>query len=137
MIDPLVKRNRWLQAAGLTELIYGLAECGDTLYLPLLQFHLLPNIYVAWSFPEVNHLMTAQPIFLFPVFAFFAVGRIIAGIAVLHNHLWGFWLSLFISLLTGVWAVFFLPLGGFDMLICLFVVSALLAGRFGRQTIVS
>jgi hypothetical protein len=136
MIDPLVKRNRWLTAAGLFELIYGLAETGDTFYLLLLQARLLPNIYVPWTFSEIDRLMNVQPVVLFPVFAFFAFGRIAAGVGVLRNRMWGFWLTLFLSVVTTFWAVFFLPLGGLDMLGCLLLVGALLAGRLGRNTIV-
>jgi hypothetical protein len=137
MIDPLVKKNRWLLAAGLTELVYGLGEAGDTLYLLFLQAHLLPNLYPGWSFAEIKMLMDNRPLALFPVFAFFSVGRVVASIGVLRNRLWGFWLSLFISLVTTVFAVFFLPLGGFDMLGCLFIVVALLVSRLGRKSIIS
>ena len=35
------------------------------------------------------------------------------------------------------WAIFFLPLGRIDMLACLFIVSALLASRLGRDSITS
>ena len=136
MIEPLVKKNRWLAAAGLFELIYGLCEIGDTLYLLLLQTRLVSNIYLPWSFSEVDALMNTQPAVLFPVFAFFACGRITAAIGILRNRLWGFWLTLFLSLVTAFWAVFFLPLGGLDMLGCLFIVGALLAGRLGRNPII-
>jgi hypothetical protein len=135
MIDPPVKKNRWLAAAGLFELIYGLAEAGDTFYVLLLQARLAPNVYLPWAFPEIGTLMNARPAALFPVFAFFSFGRIAAAIGVLHNRLWGFWLTLFLSIATAFWAVFFLPLGGLDMLGCLFIVGALLAGRLGRKTI--
>ena len=35
---------------------------------------------------------------------------------ILRNRLWGIWLSLFILLVTVFWAVFFLPLGGIELL---------------------
>ncbi|MBN1438759.1 MAG: hypothetical protein JW929_05040 [Anaerolineales bacterium] len=35
MVDPLVRRNHSLVAAGLAELLYGGMEIGDTFYLPL------------------------------------------------------------------------------------------------------
>ena len=137
MIDPLVKKNKWLLVSGLTELIYGVAEAGDTLFLLFLQAGLLPNLYPGFAFSEINVLMDGSPLALFPVFAFFSIGRIVASLGVLHNRLWGFWLSMFVSLVTMIFAVFFLPLGGFDMLICLFIVSALLLGRLGRNPILS
>jgi hypothetical protein len=136
MIAPQLKKNHWLLAAGLVELIYGLGECLDTLYLLFLQARLLPDLYPAWSFSEINRLVKAQPIVLFPVFAFFALGRLTASIGVLRNRLWGFWLSLFVSLVTTIWAAFVLPLGGLDMLGCLFIVIALLVGRLGQQSII-
>jgi hypothetical protein len=135
MIDPAIKKNRWLHIAGLTEFIYGFAELGDTFYLLFLQAHLLPNLYPPGSFAEINNLMNNRPLALFPVFAFFSVGRLVASIGVLRNRLWGFWLSIFVSLVTAFWAVFFLPLGGFDMLGCLFIVAALLVGRLGRAPV--
>jgi hypothetical protein len=135
MIDLLVKRNRWLAAAGLFELIYGLGEIGDTFYMLLLQARLVPNVYLPWAFPEIGSLMDSFPAAFFPVFAFFSFGRIAAGAGVLRNRMWGFWLTLFLSLVTAVWALFFLPLGGLDMLGCLLIVGALLAGRFGRGAI--
>jgi hypothetical protein len=136
MIDPLVKKNHWLLSAGLAQLIYGLGEVGDSLYLLLLQVRLLPNLYPAWDFSEIDNLMRTQPAVLFPIFAFFAIGRLLAAWGVLHNRLWGFWLSLFISAATVFCAVFFLPLGGIDLLACLFLVSALLIGRLGREAII-
>jgi hypothetical protein len=136
MINPLVKRNRWLAAAGLFELLYGAAEIGDTVYVLLLQARLVPNVYIPWTFSEIDRLMNAQPVALFPVFAFFSFGRLAAAIGILRNRLWGFWLTLFLSVVTAFWAVFFLPLGGLDMLGCLFIVGALLAGRLGRQAII-
>jgi hypothetical protein len=136
VMDGTIKANRWLLAAGLTELIYGLGEIVDTLYLLFLQARLLPNIYPAWTFSEINHLMIDQPIILFPVFAFFAIGRLVASLGVLRNRLWGFWLSLIVSLVTMFWAVFFLPLGGIDLLTSLFIVSALLVGRLGSGFII-
>jgi uncharacterized membrane protein (DUF2068 family) len=135
MMDPLVKKNRWLLTAGLAQLIYGLVEMGDSLYLLLLQARLLPSFYPTWSFQEIENLMRTRPAVLFPVFAFFAVGRLLAAWGVLRNRLWGFWLSIFISAATVLGAAFFLPLGGGDMLACLFIVSALLIGRLGRETI--
>jgi hypothetical protein len=135
IIDPRVKRNRWLAAAGLFELVYGLCEIADTVYVLLLQFRIAPNISLPWSFSGIDKLINTQPAALFPVFAFFSFGRIAAGAGVLRNRMWGFWLTLFLSIVTAFWAVFFLPLGGFDMLGCLFIVGALLAGRFGRGAI--
>jgi hypothetical protein len=135
IINPLVKRNRWLAAAGLFELIYGLAEAGDTFYVLLLQARLVPNVQLPWAFPEIGSLMDSLPAAFFPVFAFFSFGRIAAGAGVLRNRMWAFWLTLFLSLVTAVWALFFLPLGGFDMLGCLFIVATLLSGRFGRNAI--
>jgi hypothetical protein len=137
MMDEKIKANRWLLAAGLAELIYGIGEIGDTFYLLFLQARLLPNVYPAWSFSEINHLMNDQPIVLFPVFAFFTIGRLVASLGVLRNCLWGYWLSLFVSLVTAFWAIFFLPLGGIDLLACLFIVSALLIGRLGSGSIIS
>jgi hypothetical protein len=136
MMDGKIKGNRWLLAAGLTGLVYGLGEIGDTLYLLFLQARLLPNIYPAWRFSEINNLMNNRPIILFPVFAFFAIGWLVTSLGVLRNRLWGFWLSLFVSLVTAFWAVFFLPLGGIDLLACLFIVSALLIGRLGSGFII-
>jgi hypothetical protein len=136
MIDPLVKKNRWLAVAGLFELLYGLGEIGDTFYMLLLQARLVPNVYLPWTFPEIGSLMNSLPAAFFPVFAFFSFGRIAAAAGVLRNRLWGFWLTLFLSIVTAFWAVFFLPLGGLDMLGCLFIVGALLAGRLGRNAII-
>jgi hypothetical protein len=134
-MDNSVKSNRWLAAAGLFELVYGLCEIADTVYVLLLQARLVPNVYLPWAFPEIGSLMDSFPAAFFPVFAFFSFGRIAAGAGVLRNRMWGFWLTLFLSLVTAVWALFFLPLGGLDMLGCLLIVGALLAGRFGRGAI--
>ncbi|MBN1438760.1 MAG: hypothetical protein JW929_05045 [Anaerolineales bacterium] len=79
--------------------------------------------------------MNAQPVALFPVCAFFACGRIAAAVGVLRNRMRGFWPTLFLSWATVIWAMFFLPLGGLDMLACLFLVVALPAGRPGRKPI--
>jgi uncharacterized RDD family membrane protein YckC len=72
---------------------------------------------------------------LFPAFTFFAIGRLLASRGIFCNSLWDFWLSIFVTAATVFWAVFFLPLGGGDLLACLFIVSALLVGRLGRESI--
>jgi hypothetical protein len=137
MIDPLVKSNRWLLAAGLTMLIYSLIEIGDSLYVFPLQTGWIPNLYPTCVFPEIESLLTQNPILLFPVFAFFAASRCLAAIGVLRNRLWGFWMGLFISAATVIYAVFFLPMGGIDLLLCFFIVTALLLGYFGCTPLIS
>jgi hypothetical protein len=137
MIDPLVKKNRWLLAAGLTLLIYSFIEMGDSLYVFPLQAGWIPDLYPTCIFPGIESLLTHNPMFLFPVFAFFATGRFLAAKGVLHNHLWGFWLGIFISTVTVIVAVFFLPMGGIDMLLSLFVVTALLLGFLGTKPMIS
>ncbi len=136
-IDPFIRQNGWLLAAGLTMLIYGLGEAGDSLYLLIVQAGLLPYIHLNWTFPEIGKLMDHQTIVLFPVFMFFAAGRFLAAVGVLRNRLWGFWLGIFISTITILSAIFFLPLGGLDMLLSLFVVVALLLGFLGNVPLVS
>jgi hypothetical protein len=116
MMSLPVKRNRWLAAAGLVEWMYGAAEIGDALYVLLLQARLAPNIHLPWTFSEIDKWLNTRPAALFPVFAFFAFGRIAAAAGILRNRLWGFWLTLFLSTVTALWAVFFLPWGGLDML---------------------
>ena len=137
MINPTIKSNRKLLAAGWIELIYGAGECGDTLFLFILQAHLVSIRYPTMNFSEINNLLINHPLYLAPVFAFFALGRLMAAIGLLRNRLWGFWLSIFISSASVVWAVFFLPLGGLDMLLCLAIVLLLLVGRFNQQSILS
>ncbi len=100
MIDPLVRRNRWLLAASLTQVTYGLGETSDSPYLLLLQARLLPNLYPTWDFLEIDAVMRSRPAALFPVFAFFAIGRLLASRGVLHNRLWGFCLCIFVSAAT-------------------------------------
>lgn len=82
MINEKVKETPWLLAGGLAQLVYGLGEIGDTLYLLFLQAHWLPNFYPAWTFPEAEGLMRSQPAVLFPAFAFFAIGRVVASCAI-------------------------------------------------------
>jgi len=136
MIDSQIRKNGWLSSAGWIELVYGAGECVDTFYLFFLQAHMLPNLYPTMNFAEINDLLVNHPLYLVAVFAFFALGRLTAGIGVLHNRLWGFWLSLFMSLVTVIWAVFMLPTSGVDMLGCLIIVILLLIGRFGRHPII-
>ena len=56
MIDAKVKETYWLLAGGLVQLVYGLGEISDTLYLLLLQAHWLPNVYPALTFPRGGRL---------------------------------------------------------------------------------
>jgi uncharacterized membrane protein (DUF2068 family) len=137
MIDPLVRERRWLLIAVVTQLVYGLGEVGDSLYLLLMQAHLLPNLYPVWTFSEIEDLMNRQPGCLFPVFAFFAAGRLLAAYGLFHNRLWGFWLTIFVSSATVALAIFFLPLGGFDMLMCLFIVCVLLIDHYSDKPYIS
>jgi hypothetical protein len=78
MIDLLIRRNRWVPVAGLT-------EAGNSLYL--LQARLLPNLYPAWNSFEIDDLMRVRPAVLFPVFTFFVIGWLLTSKDALRNRL--------------------------------------------------
>ncbi|MBN1537037.1 MAG: hypothetical protein JW908_09920 [Anaerolineales bacterium] len=71
MIDPLVKKNGWLLAAGLAMLVYGAIEIGDSLYVFPLEAGWIPELYPPFVFQEIEKLLADNPLSLFPLFAFF------------------------------------------------------------------
>jgi hypothetical protein len=126
-----------LLSAGLAQLVYGLGDTGDRLYLLCCYKPACcqTSTWIGGSPRSTAWCAPARRSSSRGLSPFFAIGRLLASWRVLRNRLWGFWLSIFTSAATVFWAVFFLPLGGIDLLACLFIVSALFAGRLGRESI--
>ena len=129
------RQQRWLRAAGIMLLIYGLIEVTDCLTLVLMQLGLIGNLYPPSIFEPFNQLLNDQPILVLPMFFFYTALRLGSGVGVLRNRLWGLWLTLFVSGATIVAVPFLLPLSGFDLLACAAIVSIVLIVYGGSQPI--
>lgn len=137
LVDVGIRRNRWLLAAGLLLLVYGLIEVLDCATLLLMQWGGIGNPYPSLAFQEINDLLNRNPLWLLPVFAFFAYFRLLAAVGILRNRLWGFWVAIWVEGITLVFVPFLLPLAGGDVLGAILIMTCLLIGYLDRRPILS
>lgn len=130
MIDPTIKKNRYLLVAGLLQLIYGGIEILDCLTVLLVAVGVLANPYPPFIFAETNRTFEQHPLAIFALFVFFTHFRIFSGVGVLRNRAWGFWAMIFSLTSTVVMTPLFLPLSGIDIALLTVIMSCLLLGYF-------
>jgi hypothetical protein len=137
LIDVDLRRNRWLLTAGLLLLLYGLVEVLDSATLLAMQWGGIGNPYPSFVFQQINDLLNKSPLWLLPVFCFFAYFRLMAAVGILRNRLWGLWAAIWVEAITLVFVPFLLPMAGGDALGAILIVTCLLIGYLDRRPIVS
>ena len=136
-ISSEIKANRPLFYGAIAQLIYASIEFIDSLCIPLIVMGLMPNWYVTIPLanPELSALLANEPVWFIPIFWFFTAFRIASGIWILQNKAKGFWMAMWISVITLVAVFFLLPFAVFDMIGTGIVVFLLIMGYFKDQPI--
>lgn len=124
-----------VRAVAIILALYALIEVGDCVMVCLMSLQLVANPYPAMLFSQMQTLFDSQPIWLVPLFLFFTSLRITSAFGLWRNRLWGFWLTLFVSLSTLIMSPFLLPFTAVEMLANGVIIMMLLIGYFGDAQI--
>lgn len=136
MNEPAVSvKPKFIRAAAVLQLLYGLIEVSDCLTALLMAAGWLANPYPRMLFREVQTLFDQQPIWLLPLFLFYTGLRLTSAVGLWKKRLWGFWLALYVSAATIVMAPFLLPFTTLEMLLNGLLVSLLFIGYFGDRSL--
>jgi alpha-N-acetylglucosamine transferase len=135
MIDANIKNNKYYYAAGLCFLVYSGIELVDCVYIFLISFNIVPNIYLDMGIvmSEIQNLIKYQPIVFFPFFVSVTLLRLVSGIGIIKNRLYGFYMGIISLTTTMILTVFFIP---FEIFFCTIILILLLVGRFGKETLI-
>ncbi len=131
------KLNKLLKAAGITLLIYGLLECLDVYSNFAAMLGWSQNSYPPFYFDAINKLFTQKPLYSFLFTLIPTSLRLISGIGILRDRMWGFWLAIIVSIYTFCVFTLFLPLGVYDGILTTIVLIFLLIGYCGKSKISS
>jgi hypothetical protein len=133
-----VQSNRSLFYGALAQMIYATIEFVDSLCIPLIALGFIPNWYLMFPIanPAIANLLETEPLWFVPFFWFFTAFRIASGIWILQNKVKGFWMAMWISVITIFAAMFLLPFGVFDIACTGIVVFLLFMGYFKDEPLV-
>jgi len=138
---PLIPSNErksksiLIRIAAIIQSIYALLEVGDCITVGLMALGLVSRIYPVLLFPEMETLINSLPIWLVPLFLFYTCLRITSAIGLWRNKMWGFWLTIFVSIATLIMDPFLLPFTAVEMLFNGILMIVLLIGYFGNTSI--
>lgn len=137
-ISSEVRNNKPLYYGALAQMIYALIEFGDSLCIPLIALNIMPNLYLILplSNPEMVALLTNAPALFIPIFWFFTSFRLASAYWILQNKAKGFWLAIYISVVTFVAVWYLLPLAVIDIAGTGIVVFLLFMGYFKDEQII-
>ena len=137
-INPEIKSNKPLYYGAIGQLVYASIEFIDSLCILLIALGLMPNLYlvIPLANPDLATLLANEPMWFIPIFWFFTGFRIASGIWILQNKAKGFWMAMFISVITlgAVW--FLLPYTAMDIAGTGIVVFLLFMGYFKDQPLI-
>ncbi|TFF91238.1 hypothetical protein EU545_04980 [Candidatus Thorarchaeota archaeon] len=137
-ISKEIRENKLLYYGAIAQLVYASIEFLDSLSIPLISLGLLPNWYLQMPLAseELTLLLVNEPYWFIPIFWFFTAFRLASGYWILRNKAKGFWLAMFISVITLVAAFFLLPFAVVDIAGTGVVVLLLISGYFGEEPVV-
>ena len=124
-----------IRAAAILQSIYALIEVVDCIFAGLMALGLVTNPYPTMLFKEMQTLFDNQPVWLVPLFLFYASLRVTSAVGLWRNRLWGFWLTIFVTIATLIMAPLLLPVTAVEMLFDGILIMVLLAGYFGDTAI--
>jgi len=124
-----------IRAAAVMQAAYAAIEITDCIVALLMALGLLGNYYPKMLFQEMQALFDTQAAWLVPLFLFYTSLRLTSAIGLWRNRMWGFWLTLFVSVATLIMAPLFLPFTTVEMLLNGMLVVVLLIGFFGDMPI--
>ena len=123
-----IKENKCLYIAAILLLLYSLLEITDSIAIILIAVNIIPNLYLGWGVPIIQHLLETQPLSLAPLFWAFTMMRIVSAIGLFKNLLWGFWIGMGSTLITMILTMLFLPIGSIELLGCAILFILLVMG---------
>lgn len=123
-----IKENKYLYIAAILLLLYSILEITDSIAIILIAFNVIPNLYLGWGVPIIQHLLETQPLSLAPLFWAFTMMRIVSAIGLFKNLLWGFWIGMGSTLITMILTMLFLPIGSIELLGCAILFILLVMG---------
>ncbi len=137
-INSEVKNNKPLFYGAVAQMIYASIEFVDSLCIPLIALNLMPNLYLVFplSNPELAALLANEPFWFIPIFWFFTGFRLASGYWILKNKAKGFWMAMYISVVTFIAAFFLLPFAVIDIIGTGIVVFLLLMGYFRDEPLI-
>ena len=137
-ISPEIISNKPLYYGAIIQLVYASIEFIDSLCIPLIALGLMPNWYLAMPLanPELSALLANEPMWFIPIFWFFTAFRIASSYWILQNKAKGFWMAMFISVITLVAAFFLLPFAVIDIIGTGIVVFLLIMGYFKDEPLI-
>jgi uncharacterized membrane protein (DUF2068 family) len=124
-----------IRTAAIIQSIYALIEASDCITAILMASGLITNLYPKMLFGEMQVLFDSQPVWLAPLFLFYTLLRTTSAIGLWRNRMWGFWLTIFVSVATLIMAPFLLPFTAAEMLLNGILLIILLIGFFGDTPI--
>jgi uncharacterized membrane protein (DUF2068 family) len=128
-------RPALIRAAAIIQSIYASIELIDCAVAVLMALGLINNLYPTMLFKEMQALFDTQPVWLVPLFLFYTTLRITSAIGLWRNRMWGFWLTIFVSMATLIMAPWLLPITAVEMLCNGVLIIVLLIGFFGDTPI--
>ncbi|MCJ7433919.1 MAG: DUF2127 domain-containing protein [Anaerolineales bacterium] len=128
-------RPKLIKVAAILQSIYALIEVVDCVTAGLMALGLAANPYPAMLFKEMQTLFDSQPVWLVPLFLFYTSLRATSAIGLWRNRMWGFWLTIFVSIATLIMAPLLLPFTAGEMLLNGILIILLLIGFFGDTPI--
>lgn len=137
-ISPVIKDNKPLYYGAIIQLVYASIEFVDSLCIPLIALGLMPNLYliIPLANPDLATLLANEPMWFIPIFWFFTSFSIASGIWILQNKAKGFWMAMFISVITLVAVWFLLPFAVIDIVGTGIVVFLLFMGYFKDEPLI-
>jgi uncharacterized membrane protein (DUF2068 family) len=136
MNSPQTMRDkRLVRLVAVMLAIYALIELSDCITLLLMSFGLVSNPYPAMIFSQFNDLLNNHPLWMLPVFLYFASLRAISALGLFRQRMWGFWTTVLVCTTTILWAPFLMPLTGVEMLIDAAILFLLLLGTLDSLSI--
>jgi len=127
----VIKQNKSLFIGAFSMLVYSIFELIDCFFVLLIISNIIPNfyLYLDYSFLEIKLLLQSNLIYFLPMFFGFTLMRWLSTIGLFKNKLWGYQIGVISLLITLGYTILFLPIGFFEFLACVIILSLLIIGK--------
>lgn len=130
-------RSKLIRTAAIMQTIYATIEIIDCITAVLMALGLIANLYPKMLFAEMQTLFDSQSGWLVPLFLFYTSLRVTSAVGLWRNRMWGFWLTIFVSIATLIMAPLLLPMTTVEMLLNGVLMIVLMIGVFGDRPILN
>lgn len=130
-------RSKLIRTAAIMQTIYATIEIIDCITAVLMALGLIANLYPKMLFAEMQTLFDSQSGWLVPLFLFYTSLRVTSAVGLWRNRMWGFWLTIFVSIATLIMAPLLLPMTTVEMLLNGLLMIVLMIGVFGDRPILN